>query len=184
VAGLQVLGLKPDDIKIVEVGGQSTRIAALQSGSIALAPADPFNAPTLEQAGYVPIVKLNETDKVFAGSNIEVQKAWAEKYPNTALAIAAASLVAQQTEFTDTKWVSEQYAKFAKLPQTEASQAIDQYLKSGICQRDLRSTQEAYENDRDVLESINPDVKDVDAFSAYEPKFLDKLASMEFVVKQ
>lgn len=182
VAGLQALGLKPDGMKIVEVGGQSTRIAALEKGAIAMAPADPFNAATLAKAGFKPIVKLNESNEFFAGSNIQMQKAWVQKNPNTALAVLAAALVAQQTEFTDTAYVAQQYAKFAKLSSADASQAFDQYLKSGICQRDLRSTRQAYENDKSVLGAINKNIASVDAFQAYDPSLLDRLDSLGFKV--
>jgi hypothetical protein len=92
--------------------------------------------------------------------------------------VAAAVLEATQLPYTDLDTVVKAYAKWAQVDEAEAKANWQAYLDSGIAQRDLRSSVEAYQNARDVLLTVNPDVKDVDLSKAFDGSFLDKLEAM------
>jgi NitT/TauT family transport system substrate-binding protein len=178
VVGMKELGLAPTDVTMTPIGGQSARVAALEAGTVLAAPADPALADKLTGEGFSILVKLPEAASQFAGSNVMVLRSYADKNPNTTLAVAAAVLEATQLPYTDLDTVVKAYAKWAQVDEAEAKANWQAYLDSGIAQRDLRSSVEAYQNARDVLLTVNPDVKDVDLSKAFDGSFLDKLEAM------
>jgi ABC-type nitrate/sulfonate/bicarbonate transport system substrate-binding protein len=133
-------------------------------------------AATPPPSGAAPVATAPPTP--FAGSNVMVLRSFADKNPNTTLAVAAAVLEATQLPYTDLDTVVKAYAKWAQVDEAEAKANWQAYLDSGIAQRDLRSSVEAYQNARDVLLTVNPDVKDVDLSKAFDGSFLDKLEAM------
>ena len=178
VLGLKVLGLTPADVTLTTIGGQSARIAALQAGTVAAAPADPALADKLTGEGFSVLVKLPEVAAKFAGSNVMTLRSYADKNPNTTLRVAAAVLEATQLPYTDLDTVVKAFAKWAQVDETEARANWQAYLDSGIAQRDLQSSLEGLQNARDVLLTVNPDVKDVDLSKVFDGSFLDKLEAM------
>ncbi len=178
VVGMKELGLGPQDVTMTPIGGQSARVAALEAGTVFAAPADPALSDKLTAEGFTVLVKLPEAASQFAGSNVMVLRSYADKNPNTTLAVAAAVLEATQLPYTDLDTVVKAYAKWAQVDEAEAKANWQAYLDSGIAQRDLRSSVEAYQNARDVLLTVNPDVKDVDLSKAFDGSFLDKLQAM------
>ncbi len=172
------LGLQLSDVTFTPIGGQSARVGALTAGTVSAAPADPALADKLTGEGMSVLVKLPESNTKFAGSNVMALRSYVDKNPNTTLRVAAAVLEATQLPYTDLDTVVKAYAKWAQVSEDEARQNWKDYLDSGIAQRDLRSSTEAYENAREVLLSVNPDVKDVDLSKAFDGSFLDKLQEM------
>ncbi len=178
IVGMQQLGLKPTDMTITPIGGQSARVAALESGTVAIAAADPGLAPKLAADGIYPIVKLADLPNVqFAGSNVMLLKSFVDANPNTTLRIAAAVLEAIQLPFTNLPEVVSSYAKTAQLSQADAQSYWQLYIKSGIM-RDPRTTPAAYETARTVLAALNPQAASFDLSKAYDWSFLDKLKAM------
>jgi NitT/TauT family transport system substrate-binding protein len=180
VVAVRELGLEPEDVQIVSIGGQSARIAALQAGTVEAVPADPAVADALTGEGFTILVKLPESEGVFAGSNIQVRRDWADENPNTTLRIVLACLEAIQMQFNDTEQVAEYYAEFAQLSPEEALEGYQLYVDSGIISRDLRATVESYEPVRDVLLTINEAVADVDISQAFDGSYIDMLEEMGY----
>jgi NitT/TauT family transport system substrate-binding protein len=180
VVSLKELGLTSDDVQIVQIGGQSARIAALEAGSVGAAPAEAGLADKLTGEGFHVLVKLPEAKALFAGSNIQIPRAFVEKNPNTTLAIVAAVLDAVQYGVNNPEQTAKYYAKFSQMSEADALKAWQSFLGTGILQRDMRSTEDAYVPVRDVLANINPEVKDVDLTKAYDGSFLDKLEQMGY----
>lgn len=172
------LGLQLSDVTFTPIGGQSARVGALTAGTVSAAPADPALADKLTGEGMSVLVKLPESNTKFAGSNVMALRSYVDKNPNTTLRVAAAVLEATQLPYTDLDTVVKAYAKWAQVTEDEARQNWKDYLASGIAQRDLRSSTEAYESAREVLLSVNPDVKNVDLSKAYDASFLDKLQEL------
>jgi NitT/TauT family transport system substrate-binding protein len=178
VVGMKELGLGPTDVTMTPIGGQSARVAALEAGTVFAAPADPALSDKLTGEGFSVLVKLPEAQSQFAGSNVMTLRSYAAANPNTTLRVAAAVLEATQLPYTDLDTVVKAYATWAQVDEAEAKANWQAYLDSGIAQRDLRSSIEAYQNARDVLLTVNPDVKDVDLSKAIDGSFLDKLEAM------
>jgi NitT/TauT family transport system substrate-binding protein len=178
VVGMKELGLAPTDVTMTPIGGQSARVAALEAGTVFAAPADPALSDKLTGEGFSVLVKLPEAQSKFAGSNVMTLRSYADANPNTTLRVAAAVLEATQLPYTDLDTVVKAYAAWAQVDEAEAKANWQAYLDSGIAQRDLRSSIEAYQNARDVLLTVNPDVKDVDLSKANDSSFLDKLEAM------
>jgi ABC-type nitrate/sulfonate/bicarbonate transport system substrate-binding protein len=180
VVALKSLGLTPEDVEITQIGGQSARLAALQSGNVQAAPADPGNETELVAAGLHPLVRLEESTVPFAGSDVEVLREWLTKNPNTALRVVAAVLEAQQTLYSQSDAVVASYAAWAQLSAAEAADTLSVFLASPVGQRDLRWTKEGFENNIPVLVTINPDIASADVTQAYDISLLDKLKDMGF----
>lgn len=156
VVGMRQLGLAPSDMTIVPIGGQSARIAALESGTVAIAAADPALAPKLAADGILPIVKLDELPNVeLAGVNLMLLKSFVTANPGTTLRLAAAVLEATQLPFTNLPLVVSSYAKYAQLSQADAQATWDEYLKAGV-QRTLYGSDAAYATARSVLVPLTP----------------------------
>jgi ABC-type nitrate/sulfonate/bicarbonate transport system substrate-binding protein len=180
---LKILGLNVDDVHLTQTAGESERISALQAGTVAAAPADPSLAPELEKAGITPLVDLRTSDARVPGSDIALRRDFVEKNPNLTLIIAAAALEAVQYEFTNTDETVKYYAKWAKTSETEAAAKWEDYIKSGLAQRDLTSSVDAYKAAQEVLSTHNPAVEKVDVSKAYDGSYLAKLKSLNFFEK-
>jgi NitT/TauT family transport system substrate-binding protein len=176
LVALKSLGLTSDDVKIVQVGGQSARVAALQAGSVDAIPVDCTKAKELVGQGFSILVNLLEVDIPFAGANLTFKRSFVDQNPNTVLAMTAANLEAMQLLWTDEDTAVKAFAAWAQVPEDEARSALDDFKAVG--QRDLRSTEQAYANVRDVQVLTNPEVANVDVTKAYDWKFLDQLATL------
>lgn len=178
VVGMGVLGLKPADMTIVPIGGQSARVAALESGTVAIAAADPALAPKLAVDGILPIVKLPELANVeLAGVNVMLLRAFVAANPGTTLRLAAAILEAVQLPLTNLSLVVQSYATYAQLSEADSQATWDLYIKAGI-QRTLYASDTAYSTARDVLVPITPAAANYDMSKAHDFSFLDKLKAM------
>jgi hypothetical protein len=68
------------------------------------------------------------------------------------------------------------YAEFNQIEQAEADGLVADFQSVG--NRTMMWTDEAFENPKTVLSTVNPDVKDVDVTTAYDKSILDKLVEL------
>jgi len=176
LVALQSLGLTADDVDIIEIGGQSARVAALEAGSIAAAPVDSALRPDMEEAGFNILVKLSELDTKTTNGALIVSKKFALENPNTTLAIVAANLEAMQLMFDDTELAVEALARWAQVDESEADQTLRQFLT--VAQRDLRWTREGNAQFHEFLQLQDPTVADVNVDDTYTFQFIDQLEDM------
>jgi ABC-type nitrate/sulfonate/bicarbonate transport system substrate-binding protein len=182
-SALKILGLTADDVHLTQTAGESERISALQAGTVAAAPADPSLAPELEKAGITPLVDLRTSDVRVPGSDIALRREFVDKNPNLTLIIAAVALEAVQYEFTNTDQTVKSYAKWSNTSEAESAAKWQDYINSGLAQRDLTSSVEAYKTAQDVLATHNPAIAKVDVSKAYDGSYLAKLKSLGFFEK-
>ena len=178
VVALAELGLKPTDVTLANIGGQTQRLAALEAGSIKAAPADATVADRLTGAGFSILVKLPDSKTLFAGSGSTFKADYVKANPNTVLRFVLACLEARQLMFTNPQDVGTEYAKYANVDVTKAQNDWLNMSKGTLLQRDMRSSAAAYEAPKTVLVSTNPDVANIDASKAWDGSFLDKLQQM------
>jgi NitT/TauT family transport system substrate-binding protein len=82
--GLQQLGLEPDvDTRVVSVGGESTRIAALAAGQVDATIVDHALRNEMQEQGFNILYDFTEGDFHLAKSEVITTKSYAEENPET-----------------------------------------------------------------------------------------------------
>jgi NitT/TauT family transport system substrate-binding protein len=175
---LEGLGLTADDVNIIQVGGQSDRVAALISGAIDAIPVEGAVAEELAAEGYNVLIDLTESDVPFAVGSLEFTKSFVEQNPNTVLALLAANLEAMQIIAEDTETSARSLAEWAQIEHADAVAAIEGFQR--VMQRDMRWTQEGYENALEIVVAQDPNLAGIDVTQAYTTEFLDRLKEMGF----
>lgn len=175
---LDSLGLTPDDVVITEVGGQAARIAALQGGACAAAPVDAARHAEMEGLGFNFLVNLKEKQLPWGRSGLGVTEAWLAENPNTATVIAASVLEAQNMMWTDADTASQHYAEFTQTSVDEAKALIEEFQTIG--NRPMTWTDEAFENPKRVLATVNPEMANVPVTDAFDRTVLQGLIDSGF----
>ncbi len=175
---LNALGLKPSDVTITQVGGQSERIAALKGGSIGCAPADASLQPELEKLGFNMLVNLAASGQTWGRSGLATKVDTLKSMPNTTLAVQAAILEAQNSIWLDTPTAISKFMEFTTQTQDQATTAINSFLKTG--DRTMMFDQKAFQAPAQTLAAVQPAIANVDLTQAYDLSFLQKLADMGF----
>jgi ABC-type nitrate/sulfonate/bicarbonate transport system substrate-binding protein len=170
---LDSLGLTPDDVVITEVGGQAARIAALQGGACAAAPVDAARHAEMESLGFNFLVNLKEQQLPWGRSGLGVTEEWLAQNPNTATVIAASVLEAQNMMWTDADTAAQHYADFTQTALDEAKALITEF--QGIGNRPMTWTDEAFENPKRVLATVNPEMANVPVADAFDRTVLQGL---------
>jgi NitT/TauT family transport system substrate-binding protein len=175
ILSLKALGLTPEDVVITEVGGQSARIAALQGGACAAAPVDAAKKADMEALGFNFLVDLKKEALPWGRSGMGVTKEWLAANPNTATVVAASVLEAQNLMWTDPDTAATHYAAFTQSTVEEAKALILEFQSIG--NRTMMWTDDAFQNPKDVLATVNPAIKDVPVTQAFDRSVLDGLKS-------
>jgi NitT/TauT family transport system substrate-binding protein len=175
---LEALGLTPEDVVITEVGGQSARIAALQGGSCAAAPVDAAQRGEMEKLGFNFLVDLKAAGLPWGRSGMGVTEEWLAANPNTALVLAASVLEAQNLMWTDPETAAAEYAEFTQSDPELAASLIADFQEIG--NRRMMWTDEAFENPKRVLATVNPDIANVAVSDAYDRSILEQLEAMGY----
>ena len=168
ILSLKALGLTPDDVVITEVGGQSARIAALQGGACAAAPVDAARRAEMAALGFNFLVDMKKEKLPWGRSGAAVTKEWLAKNRNTALE-------AQNSIWADPDTAAAKYAEFIQSDLEKAKGLIADFQTIG--DRSMMWTDAAFQNPKDVLATVNPDIKDVPVTAAFDRSILDQLNS-------
>jgi NitT/TauT family transport system substrate-binding protein len=173
ILSLRSLGLAPEDVVITEVGGESSRIAALTGGSCAAAPVDGSKREEMAALGFNFLVDLKEEKLPWGRSGMGVTKEWLAANPNTAVVVAASLLEAQNVFWTDPDTAAEKYAEFTQSDLETAKQQVADFVEVG--NRTLMWPDEAFENPKQVLATVNPDIANVAVTDAFDRSVLEAL---------
>lgn len=173
ILSLKALDLTPEDVVITEVGGQSARIAALQGGACAAAPVDAARHEEMAGLGFNFLVNLKEAALPWGRSGMGVTEEWLAANPNTATVVAASVLEAQNLIWTDPDLAAEYYAEFTQSTIEEAKPLILEFQEIG--NRPMTWTDEAFQNPKDVLATVNPEMLDVPVTDAFDRSVLQNL---------
>jgi ABC-type nitrate/sulfonate/bicarbonate transport system substrate-binding protein len=174
---LQALGLTPADVVITEIGGQSARIAALEGGACQAAVVDVALEQEMLAKGFNSLTNLKEERLPWGRSGAGVTEEWLAANPNTALVALAAVLEAQNLMWTDPEAAAAFYNEFTELNDPElAASLIADFQEIG--NRTMMWVDEAFENPKTVLSTVNPDIADVPVTEAFDRSFLEQLVSL------
>jgi ABC-type nitrate/sulfonate/bicarbonate transport system substrate-binding protein len=175
--GLQALGLTPEDVVITEVGGQSARIAALEGGACQAAVVDVALEQQMLESGFNVLVNLKEAGLPWGRSGLGVTDEWLAANPNTALVALAATLEAQNMMWADADAAAGFYDAFRELGDLETSLSLIEDFQT-IGNRTMMWENEAFENPKTILATVNPDISDVDVTTAFDRSYLEQLVTM------
>lgn len=180
VSALQTAGLTPDDVEIVQIGGQSDRIAAVIGGSVSAAPIDIARLDQMEEEGLTLLVNLAETDQQLPRGGLNVTREFAEQNPNTVLAMLAAVVEAIQLMKEDPEAAAQAHLEWADGDDiADSRDELEVYLE--FVNEDLVIGQAPWVTMQEVLAVTNPAVLDVDVSEAYTTEFMEQLAEMGFL---
>lgn len=178
---LKGLNLTTKDVTIQQVGNEATRIAALKGGSIGCADVGISQKTALTPLGLNLVFDLSTAKLQWGRSGVQARTDFIAKNPNTVLAVVAATLLAQNSMFTDTKTATEKFAEFAQVKPDAAAIAMTAFL--GYGSRSMMFTADAFTAPRDVLGVVNPSMANVDVTKCFDLTFLNKLKDRGFYAK-
>lgn len=178
---LKGLGLTPKEVTITQVGNEGSRIAALKGGSIGCAIIGISQKGALTPLGVNVVFDLSTAKLQWGRSGLQARADFIAKNPNTVLAVVAATLLAQNSMFADTKTATEKFAEFAQVKPEAAATAMNAFL--GYGSRSMMFTADAFIAPRDVLGAVNPAMANVDVTKTFDLSFLNKLRDSGFYAK-
>lgn len=178
---LKAIDLKPTDATITIVGGQTSRIAALAAGSVDCAIVDANLESEMIAQGYGIAARLKDSGIAWGRAGMDVLKSWAAKNPNTLLVALAATVEGQNAIWTQRDDAIKYYMELTEQDQAAATKQIDDFQQIG--NRTLTWTDEAFNNPRKILASVNPDVIDVPVEDSFDRKPIESLISGGFYDK-
>jgi NitT/TauT family transport system substrate-binding protein len=178
---LKGLGLTPKDVTITQVGNEGTRIAALKGGSVGCGVVGISQKAALTAQGLNVVFDLSTAKLQWGRSGLMARTDFIAKNPNTVMAVVAATLLAQNSMWADTKTATEKFADFAQVKPEAAATAVNAFLGYGT--RSMMFTADALTAPRDVLATVNPAVANVDVTKAMDLSFLNKLKDSGFYAK-
>ena len=172
--------MTPSDVEIVQIGGQSDRIAALLGGSVAAAPIDVARQEEMEAEGATLLLNLAETEQQLPRGGLNVTREFAEQNPNTVLVMVAAMMEAIQLMQDDPEAAAQEHMEWAELDDVESSRnELEVFLQ--FVNEDLIIGQEPWNTMQTVLAVTNPAVEDVDVTEAYNYDFVRQLDDLGFL---
>jgi ABC-type nitrate/sulfonate/bicarbonate transport system substrate-binding protein len=178
---LRELDLSPVDAVITVVGGQGSRIAALQGGSVDCAIVDLVRRDEMTGLGFTIAATLENSTQQYGISGILFREDFIERYPNTAQVVVAANLEAQNMIWLDPDAVVPLYAEFSEQDEEAAEIQVQDWLQLG--NRSLLWEDEAFINPQKTIAAVNPDIIEIEITEAGNPSFLQALIDNGFYEK-
>jgi NitT/TauT family transport system substrate-binding protein len=178
---LKVLNLSVSDVQITQVGGESTRIAALTGGSIDCAIVDKVRQAEMQAAGMNIVAKVYDPPQPFGRAGTTVTRDFFEKNPNTVLAALAAILESENMIWTDPSGTAQRFAEWLQTDVATTTPMVEDFQLVG--NRSMMWTDDIFTNAKKVLAPVNPDVVDVDIQEAQDKSLLQKLLDTGFYEK-
>jgi ABC-type nitrate/sulfonate/bicarbonate transport system substrate-binding protein len=178
---LEALGMSQKDVNIIQVGGQSVRLAAMKSGSVDCAPVSIDLRTDMENLGFNLIIDLSQSDLGYPSTGLAVMAPFLKQYPNTVRVMAAAQLEAQNLMVQNPDLAAEKWAEFA---QVDLAKAKEQVLAAGPQLRlSMTCTLQGFQFSQKTLAIIQPSVMMADASKACDSSVLQDLMDIGFYDK-
>jgi NitT/TauT family transport system substrate-binding protein len=175
---LDTLGLTDKDVTLTQVGNQDARLAAVKAGSVACAPIDLAQKEAITAAGLNAVTDNKSSGKQWGRSGLGATSEFIKNNPNTVLAVVASVLAAQNYTFTNPDDAAAKFAEYSQQTPENAKNVIDDFITWG--NRSMGWSDEAFNNPKQVLAAVNPQMADVDVTKVYDRSFLQKLVDMGF----
>ena len=175
---LDTLGLTDKDVTLTQVGTQDARIAAVKAGSVACAPIDLAQKAAITAAGLNELTDNKSSGKQWGrsglGATVRLHQEQPEHRPRCRrIGPRGAELHVHQSADAAAK-----FAEYSQQTPENATNVIDDFITWG--NRSMGWSDEAFNNPKQVLAAVNPQMADVDVTKVYDRSFLQKLVDMGF----
>jgi ABC-type nitrate/sulfonate/bicarbonate transport system substrate-binding protein len=176
---LQALGLTTKDVALTPIGGNAVRIAALKGGSVSCAVVANDSAGDLASLGFTLLIDLSSrADLGYPAGGLAARRDWLARYPNTALAVVAANLAAQNLFWVNPDQAATYWATFAQIDLAIARTQIASV--QGYGNRSLRWTPASFQFVQSVVAYTDPAITSVDVGRAMDLSYLQQLEAIGF----
>jgi ABC-type nitrate/sulfonate/bicarbonate transport system substrate-binding protein len=180
VTALEALGLEQDDVTIVQVGGQSDRYAAVQSGAVQAAPVEGITDEELSGLGLHRLIDLRESGLRLVRAGLALPDEFIEQNPNTVLNLVAALMEGQALMLEDEELAIATFMEHGGVDREEAEANVDPIVLEQMDPTG-RATTEMIDLQKEALEVANPAIADVPSEDAFTNEFIDQLDQLGFL---
>jgi NitT/TauT family transport system substrate-binding protein len=174
---LQQLGLSPSDVTITPIGDDAARRAALTAGSVAGSLNDRAEQPAMTAAGFNVLLASTDITGKLPVSSVVTTKAYAQKNPNTVLAVVASLLEGLHTFLTNPTDAAQAAVKYEKIDLATATADVQADLP-GWTPQNGRPTLAEFQLAQTFFEKTDPALAGVDVSQAFTTQFVDQLVSL------
>lgn len=172
---LKELGVNADDVTIVQVGGQSDRIAALASGSVAAAPIDEANEADMKKQGFNTLVKLSDSPLRTPRHGLMVPQKFLDDNPATVKALVASILQGAVLMNKDPDLAAKSWADWSEQDLADAKEQMKVGVANVADQKCLKAKAEWWDTLQDIMSQVDPSLKDVDVSKVWTNDVVDGL---------
>ncbi|HYM51802.1 MAG TPA: ABC transporter substrate-binding protein [Candidatus Limnocylindrales bacterium] len=179
---IKALGLTTDQVTITPIGNDGQRRAALAAGSVGASLNDGSAINDMTALGFNALLSLGSLSTGLPILNVVTQKSFAQKNPNTTLAVTAAMIEGNHIFLTDIQAAVDAAVKYegADRTKTQALVVSDQagwHPVNGIpLLADWTAAKQLYVKTDAALASVDPK-------SVFTTKFTDQLKSLGWYTK-
>lgn len=172
---LEFLGLQPQkDVFLLQIGGQSARFAALESGQVQSMIVDPPLTLVARKAGFRELAKLAQLGFPSASASIVTLKATADRRGQEVYGVLWAVTKALRIYKTDKEAALRALSRFMRLQDREALEETWKVI--GAVYKDIPTPSVAgIAVVRDFLGQTEPDVGKLDVDKIIDTRFTDRL---------
>lgn len=178
---LESLGLSGSDVTLTPVGNDAARLAALRAGSVDAAVLSVAAESALTDVGFHVLKNMVDiTDAGYITTSLTMPEEFAEKNPNTALALTAIYQMGKLDSINKPEQAAEYWAKVSEIPADRAKSEVDAFLAADQHPIDGKCDPAVMTLIKDVSVAANPKLESVDAAAACTNEYIDKLDEMGF----
>jgi ABC-type nitrate/sulfonate/bicarbonate transport system substrate-binding protein len=179
--------LKPENVIILQVGGQSERFAALRSGVVdAAIVSPPFNLVG-RKLGFKEVIDVSETGAAYAHQQIVARKDFIDGQPEFVMRILRATIegLGYWKDGSKREAVTQSVAKFLKLNAQKEKDQLDETFRyyGRIFPAKPYATIEGLELSAAILKKARPDAKDLNVKDLVVNRFVGDLEKEGFLAK-
>jgi NitT/TauT family transport system substrate-binding protein len=170
-------GLDPDrDMQLVAVGGPDKAVVALSAGAIFGAGLTSPNTEAAISQGQHILYNFSAEKFPYPSANTIVRRDWAQKNEATLVAYLRSLAEAVQLYRTRTDYVTDVYARWAKIDQAAARAAIELGIKTMPIDK-MVPTAEGIKVLQQIVSQQNPAAANADISRFYDDRYMKKLQS-------
>jgi NitT/TauT family transport system substrate-binding protein len=172
---LKVLGVDAKDVTIVQVGGQSDRIAALTSGSVAAAPIDEANEADMKKQGFNILAKLSDSSLRTPRHGLMAPQSYLDHNPATMRALVKSILEGAVAMNKDKDMAAQEWADWSEQDLKDAEVQLPVGLANIQDQACLMTKPEWWDTLQEIMSGVDPSLGDVDVSKVWTNDVVDGL---------
>jgi ABC-type nitrate/sulfonate/bicarbonate transport system substrate-binding protein len=179
---LKKFGLQPDqDVAIIQLGSQTVRIAALQSGSVHATLLQPPLTASARKMGFLEIASLGELGLAYQGAAVVTTSAFVKQHEDLVRRFAKAFVEGIHFYKTNKEASIRSIGRFMQLKDREALEETYQHYALKMTPSVPYPSVEGIRNILSDLERENPKAKTADSRDFLDLRFVKELEASGFI---